>query len=152
LLDSALQTGLCVTLGEPRIQVLLDNVGTGHDFPSGASQDRRLWADVTAYSGDSVVYHSGDGDPDLWEMRQCIFAESGAEVHNFWEAATDESNTLPGQATFDMSDPRFYESHVVRKFPRSGTLGTSPDRVVLQMRLTPVAPEVLADLVASGDL
>jgi hypothetical protein len=153
LLDSELQTGLCVTEGMPRIQALLDNVAAGHDFPSGASQDRRLWADVTAYDSDGgVLYHSGQGETDIWELRECIFNVSGVETHNFWDAASFESNTLPGQATFTMSDPRYYQSHVVRKFPHNGPLSATPDRVVLQMKLTPMAPDVLSELVASGDL
>jgi hypothetical protein len=152
LLDSTLQTGLCVTLGLPRVQVLLDNVAAGHDFPSGASQDRRLWADVSAYVDGGVIYHSGDADPDLWQMRECIFNDAGTEVHNFWEAASYESNALPGQATFDRSDPRFYTSHVLRKFPRTSALPGMPDRVVLQMRLQPMGPEVIDDLIATGDL
>jgi hypothetical protein len=153
LLDTTLQTGLCVTAGMPRIRVLLDNVAAGHAFPSGAAQDRRLWADVTAFDADGgVLYHSGQGDADVWQMRECIFDSTGAEVHNFWEAARFDSNALPGQATFDKSDPRFYESHVARAFPKSALLSQDPVRVVLQMKLTPIAPEVLADLVASGDL
>lgn len=145
LLDSTLQTGLCVTQNTGRLHVLLDNVAAGHDFPSGASQDRRLWADVTAYQGDTVVYQSGMTG---WQLRECMFDDAGHEVHNFWEAASYESNTLPGQATFDPSDSRFYASHVVKKL----NAGAAPDRVVLQMKLMPMATDVLQELVDGGDL
>src|SRR5262249_44444602 len=60
--------------------------------------------------------------------------------------------TLPGQATFDKDDPRFYQTHILQKFPRTSALAMSPDRVVLQMRLQPVAQTVIDDLIATGDL
>ncbi len=161
-LNNTLQTGLCVTDGQPRIQVLLDNVAAGHDFPSGAAQDRRLWAQVQAFAGDQMIYQSGmvadgaseavPGDTDLWQMRECIFDTTGAETHDFWNAATYSANTLPGSATFDMSDPRFYQGHIVKKFPQTGQLTAAPDRVVLQMRMRPMSLDVLDELIASGDL
>jgi hypothetical protein len=153
---------LCVTVGRGRIQVLLDNVAAGHSFPSGATQDRRLWAELTAFSGGVQVFQSGaidagqsdstNTDADLWQMRDCIFDDAGTEVHNFWDAASFESNALPAQVTFDMSDSRFYQSHVVRRFPLTADLPADPDRVVLQMKLRPVSLDVLNDLVGSGDL
>jgi hypothetical protein len=160
LLDSTLQTGLCVTLGQARIDVLLDNVAAGHGFPSGAAQDRRVWTEVTAYSQGAVIYHSGTsadagGEPsdlDAWLLRDCIFDEAGAEVHDFWKAASYDGNALPGQATFDRSDMRYYQSHLVKAFPRGGPLGTAPDRVTLAVYERPISRDVTSALVASGDL
>lgn len=163
LLDTTLQTGLCVSNlgGSSSIRVLVDNVAAGHAFPSGSSQDRRLWAEVVAYKGSGVLYQSGvvaDGgvvtklaDPDLWLIRDCIFDPGGKEVHMFWEAASFESNSLPGQVTFDRLDQRFYQ-HFVQAFPRMGTLSGAPDRVTLRVRLQPIGLDVLDDLIATGDL
>ncbi len=161
-LDTTLALGLCVTQGRPRVQVLLDNIGAGHAFPSGASQDRRLWAEVTAYAQGAVVYSSGaiaagesekkPNDPDLWLIRDCIFDSEGVEVHDFWDAASYDSNALPAQKTLQKSDPAFFESHVVRAFPSSGQLPVEPDRVTLQMRLRPMSLDVLDELIAGGDL
>ncbi len=162
-LDKTLQSALCVGATGAQVKVLLDNVAAGHGFPSGAVQDRRLWVEVTAYVGADVVYRSGapstDGtpitqstDPDLWLVRDCIFDGAGKEVHMFWQAEQLESNELPGQATFDQTDPRFYQTHIVQTYPRAGALPKSPDRVTMRVHLQPMGTDVLDELVASGDL
>lgn len=164
LLDTSLQSALCVrgAEGAAQIQVVLDNVAAGHNWPSGAAQDRRAWIEVIAYAGDSVVYQSGVvppatsvtqlDDPDLWLIRDCLFDEAGAETHMFWAAADYDTNLLPAQVTFDSSDPRFYQSHVYRSYPRSGLLPRYPDRVSLKIYLQPFGLDVFDDLVSSGDL
>src|SRR5690606_18278930 len=68
LLDTTLQSALCVrgNEGAAEIQVVLDNVGAGHHFPSGSSQDRRAWIEVVAYKDGEVIYQSGvvpEGEP-----------------------------------------------------------------------------------------
>jgi hypothetical protein len=164
LLDTSLQSALCVSVaGPPEIRVLLDNVAAGHAWPSGASQDRRAWVEVVAYAGSNVVYQSGvvaDGspvvkldDPDLWLLRDCMFDASGTEVHMFWQAATTEGNELVAQATFDATDPRYYKTHIVQSYPRSGAaIAQAVDRVTMRVRIQPMGLDVLDDLVASGDL
>lgn len=162
-LDSTLQSALCVsTAGGTQMRVLLDNVGSGHSFPSGASQDRRVFTEVIAYAGANVVYQSGvldpktaivhSTDPDLWLMRDCIFDPSGAEAHMFWEVASTEGNALLAQVTFDALDPRFFMTHIERIFPRTGTVAATADRVTLRVRVQPMGKDVLDDLVTSGDL
>lgn len=168
-LDSTLAAQLCVRgAGSPGATILavLDNVGAGHKWPSGAAQDRRAWVEIIAYSGDEEVYRSGvveEGgsvselaDPDVWWMRDCLLDGSGARVHMFWEAADLDSNLLPGPVTSDPTDPAYYETHRVRTFPRPtsvpSSLDTPPDRVTMRVRLVPVGLDVLDDLIASGDL
>ena len=163
-LETALQSALCV---EPFsstsiINVILDNVGVGHAFPSGAAQDRRLWIEVVAYSGSNVVYSSGvvpDGtavtalpDRDLWLMRDCMFDASGSQVAMFWQSASYEGNELPAQVTFDLSDPRFYQTHKIKMFPATGIIPAVPDRVTLRVRLQSMGLDVIDDLIRSGDL
>jgi hypothetical protein len=162
-LDSALQGALCVT-GAGGIRVVLDPVGVGHAWPSGSAQDRRAWVEVIAYRGGAVIYQSGvvstgqsvtavSNDPDRWLLRECLFDAQGAPVNMFWLTASTEGNELPALATFDPQDPRFYGTHIVQRFPRDGTpLTTRPDMVTMRVRLQPVGIDVLADLVASGDL
>jgi hypothetical protein len=130
-LGSTLQIALCVTqLGA--VRVILDNAAAGHDWPSGAAQDRRAWAEVIASKGGSVIYQSGvvpagtpvtavTNDPDLWLLRDCMFDDSSPpkQVDMFWQAASYEGNELPGQITFDAGDPDFYLTHVVQFFPRN---------------------------------
>jgi len=165
-LDTSLQTALCVRgFGAgTTLQVILDNVAGGHSWPSGAAQDRRAWVEVVAYAGSDVIFESGvvgEGgtpaaivDPDLWLLRDCMFDASGRETHMFWDAASNESRLLPAQQTFDPTDRRFYQSHIVQTYPRAGalTLPRTPDRVTMRVRLQPVGLEVIDDLAASGDL
>jgi hypothetical protein len=168
-LNTTLQTALCVEPfgGGLKVAVLLDNVATGHFWPSGAAQDRRAWFEVVGYAGSNVVYQSGvvpdganlltEADPDLWLLRDCMFDGNGAEVSMFWQAADYESNALPVKTTFDPASPDFYKTHKLRFFPPSGApvnFGVPLDqvRITLQVKMQPVGRDVLDELVASGDL
>jgi hypothetical protein len=166
-LHDTLQSALCVRgIGEATtLQVILDNVAAGHKWPSGATQDRRAWVEVSAYAGDMPIYQSGvvaagasvtvSDDPDLWLMRDCMFDGQGKEVHMFWEAQDYEANELPGQLTFSQADPRFYKMHIMQQFPRRGTsrtLPSYPDRVSMKIHLQPVGLDVISELATSGDL
>jgi Cytochrome c554 and c-prime len=170
-LTNALQGALCVTRGSGRIGVILDTVSLGHDFPSGAAQDRRLWTEVIARDqGGNVIYQSGvvpDGtsptavgpsDPDLWLLRDCMFDTQGDLVDMFWQGATTDGNELPPIQAFFPS-PLAYASHKVRFFPESGGPLTNdagapqmPASVTLRVRLQPIGLDVLNDLVSTGDL
>jgi len=163
MLDSELQSTLCYDDATQKITVALDNVGAGHDFPSGASQDRRLWASVTAYAGSQQLYQSGvqagqtieSGlDPDLWLMRDCTYDATGAETHMFWEAAQLASNLLPGPPPLSLDDPTtLTRSHLKYVYPvGAATLPVPPDRITLGVSVKAVGDDVLASLVASGDL
>jgi hypothetical protein len=164
-LDTSLQSALCVggtAASDARIQLVLDNVAAGHSWPSGAAQDRRAWVELRAYAGGQVIYESGVvpaatsvtelRDPDLWLIRDCLFDEQGSETHMFWAAREVDSNLLPAQLTFDTSDPRYYQSHVVQGYPRTGQLQAFPDRVTARVWLQPFGLDVFDDLVESGDL
>ncbi len=167
-LDNTLQAALCVKgmPGEVSIQVVLDNVGAGHEWPSGAVQDRRAWVEVIGYSMNQVIYSSGvvaDGqsvlditDPDLWLIRDCMFNAQDQQVNMFWEAASHDSNQLLGPVTNVQTDPRYYLTHAIRAYPAPTStppmLTTMPDRVTMRVRLVPVGLDVLDDLIASGDL
>ena len=166
LLDSTLQTALCVA-GRGRdaaIQVIVDNVAGGHAFPSGASQDRRLWIELKAYAGSQLLYESGGAkgapvtagitDPSMWFIRDCDFDAAGKEVHMFWEAADIETNLLSPQLTFDQLDPRYYQSHIYATYPLTDglTLAQAPDRITMQARLRPIGTDVMEDLDQHGDL
>jgi hypothetical protein len=165
-LANSMQGALCVTAAGG-IRVILDTVGLGHDFPSGASQDRRLWTEVIAYDvTDAVIYQSGvvpDGtspvdvknDPDMWLLRDCMFDAQGGQVDMFWNGATTDGNELPPLTTFDSTQTAFYQPHKVRSFPRGGIVGSGAqaiDHVTLRVRLQPIGLDVLNDLVSTKDL
>lgn len=160
-LDTTLQSALCVSpVGT--ISVILDNVGAGHSFPSGSSQDRRVWVELQAYSQGALDYQSGvspDGglpipapDDDVWMMRDCMFDESGKQVSMFWDAASWEGNALPAPVTLDPNDPRYFQTHLQRTFPQTGRITQTIDRVTMKVRVQPIGTDVLDDLIASGDL
>jgi hypothetical protein len=162
LLDSTLSGTLCVT-SALRIEVTLDNVAAGHSVPSGAAPDRRLWAEVVAYSEGQVLYQSGVvppgqtvesiDDPDLWLIRDCLFNEARAPVHMFWEAASVASNLIPGPVKPTVLDrTSFTRSHVKYLYPTTTALPSQPDRVTLRLFMKPMGDDILDDLVASGDL
>jgi YtkA-like/Cytochrome c554 and c-prime len=166
-LATSLQGALCVTqLGQ--VRAVIDPVFLGHDWPSGAAQDRRAWAEVVTYSGGNVIYQSGvvpDGtavapsasDPDLWLLRDRMFDALGNPVSMFWQAASTQGNEIPALSTFDPLDTRYYQTHVEQVYPRGSgaaqaVLPTMPDRVTFRMRLQPIGRDVLDDLVDGGDL
>ena len=171
LLDTTVQQTLCLNPATRRLQLTLDNAGaSGHDWPSGATPDRRAWVELTAYQGGQVIYASGNTDaagafpsalpleeaspdPDLWLIRDCIYDESGNPLTMFWQAdKLARSNQLPGLLIQNVNDPTTYQTHFMREFPGTGTLPVLPDRVTVRVHLQAIGDDVLSDLVATGDL
>lgn len=159
-LDPAILTELCVSpdLGGVRLDVTLDNFLVGHDWPSGAAQDRRAWVEIVAYRAGEIIYQSGllaegqpvtqHDDPDLFLLRDRIFDADDKEVHQFWDARRVESKLLAPVATNDPSQPGYYHASTsIYRIPNQ-----LPDRITLRLLLRPVGLEVLDDLIASGDL
>lgn len=159
LLDTTLLTKLCVKQTPLGFfaEVTLDNAFAGHEFPSGANQDRRVWVELIAYKAGAVIFSTGAvedrkaasklADPSHWLLRDKIFAPDGRETHLFWEAARVEQGQLPAASTNDPLDPAFIHS-VTRRF----TLPGPPDRVKMRVRMRPLDFDLLDDLVGSGDL
>jgi hypothetical protein len=161
-LADSVQGDLCVTEAGG-VRVVLDAVAVGHSFPSGASQDRRLWIEINAYGGMSSTpyYSSGrvpaggspaevdaQADPDMWLLRDCMFGADSGEVHMFWQAVSTEGNALPALSLDPMAT-----SHRVKFFPNSESpLPAIPDRVTLNLWLQPIGLDVLNELVATHDL
>jgi hypothetical protein len=159
LLDTTLITKLCVKqtpLGFTA-DVTLDNAFAGHEFPSGAAQDRRVWVELFAYRGRDTIFSTGLvedkkastklEDPNLWLLRDKIFAPEGQETHLFWQAARVEQEQLPAAITNNPLDPAFIHS-VTRTF----TFPAPPDRVTMRVRMRPLDFDLLDDLVSTGDL
>jgi len=170
LLDTTLLIEICVEkapLDFSAVYVTLDNANAGHNWPSGASQDRRAWVEVTAYRNGQVLYTNavpGDLEPpadskEAWIFRDRIF-DGDREVHMFWEANRVERGTIGVQ--LKRSDPNsFNAAHAARRFPASGVEyikklpgddSSIPDRVTVRIRLRAMGSDVLGDLVGSGHL
>lgn len=164
-LDTTLQATLCFRPVTKVIEVVLDNVGAGHAFPSGASPDRRAWVELVASANGQTIYQSGvvpaggtqpdpSTDPGLWMLRDCTYASDGHEVRMFWEAADVVPNLLPGPIKIDYANPASLTFTHIRKLypPAPLVLSATPDRITLRVRMRAVGDDILDDLVASGDL
>ena len=165
-LDATLRIEICLqTLSDTSaVRVTLDNAGAGHNWPSGASQDRRAWVEVVAFRGGERIYESGVVEPgqsgvpradaDLWQLRDFTFNAQNQEAHMFWDVARYETATIPAQRTSNPSSPDFYMAHAVRRFPRDKTsfIQGVPDRVTVRVRIRSIGLDVIDDLVGSGHL
>jgi len=165
LLDTTLQTALCVrgTGANANLVVIVDNVASGHKWPSGAAQDRRAWFEVAAFAEGREIYRSGsvapgrDPDPmqdaDLWLVSDCMLDGTGNAVSKMWAAKSVDSNLIPGQLTFDKSSPLFYQTHVMRGFPKDplSSLPSYPERATLDVHLQPFPLALFDDLFADPE-
>lgn len=161
-LDEVLTARVCVNPigGGVEIVVRLENVAAGHNWPSGAAQDRRAWLEVIAYDGATEVFSSGvvaanervadvaQADPQMWVLRDTLTDGQGGEVHMFWEAEDYTSELLQGTTTLDPEDPAYYH-YKERSWQ---LLGVTPTRVTTRVLVRNIGYDVLDDLVASGHL
>ncbi len=159
LLKDTLVGQLCVDppLADQSLTVRLETFA-GHDFPSGASQDRRLWLEIVGYQADKVLFQSGVvpagkspadvGDPQLLLFRDVIFDSGGKEAHMFWDAHGSKSKLLT-----PLPDPpppaQGHTYSQTYKFPTKDGLA---DRITMKVYLQPLGLDVLQSLVDSGDL
>lgn len=165
-LDDTVNAFLCVgpTSGDTTLAVVtLENVAAGHAFPSGATFDRRVWVELTAWQGDAVLWSSGRWaddraldtvtdaeDPDLWRIWSRMLDADGEKTHFMWDAvALDPGPLLPVQTTLDPADPAWVQTHRSKSYLMRG--GT-PDRVTMAVKLRSFPLELVDELVASGDL
>ena len=162
LLDSTVLAELCVVevSGGADVEVYLENVAAGHSFPSGATQDRRLWLNLVASAeGQTLlsVGEVGDGedlpepgeDPDLWVLREVLYDAAGEPTHDFWSAERTEGELLPAPNGIQPGEPGYLNVHVPRRYR---IIGTAPDHIRMALKLRPMGLEVLRDLVRTGDL
>jgi hypothetical protein len=132
-------------------------------WPSGASHDRRAWAEVIAYDAKGeVVYASGvvgagqdpddlvATDPELWRLYDDAFDAADNPAFFFWDIARiDSSRLLKPQVTTDPSDPAFYHA-VTRIYPALRLQDIA--RVTARVRIRPLALHLIDELADSGHL
>lgn len=157
------KTSLCASLcvrdegGSATVTVFLHNEGAAHSWPSGATADRRAWVELVARdAAEALVLESGVitedqpvtalDDPHLWLLRDRVFDQGGNEIHEFWNAASYESELLPAPEQFgSLADATTWMS---RSYPAAAM----PARVDMRVRLQAIGLDVLLALVESGDL
>jgi hypothetical protein len=158
-LDTSLLLDVCVadTDTGSRITVSFENVGAGHFFPTGATQDRRVWLELEAWEGDKQVFQTGHVDDDralvelddpnlIWfgdTMTNC----DGEETHMFWEACETQSNTLPVATSFNPLDPDWVDTHVTRQLQVDSPGLT---RVTARVKMRPMRLDVIDELIDEG--
>ena len=161
--------GICLSpAGE--LTVRIDSINVGHNFPSGASQDRRVWLQVRAYdAANNVLFERGvvpegvdpeqTSDPTLncaninapdcagfWDR---TYKADGTPAHFFWDVARYESRHIKPAVTRDPLDAAYDHSTTVKyTVPQSQLI----DRIEAQMFIRPLPFELLHDLEQSGDL
>jgi hypothetical protein len=167
-LSTAITGAVCVN-NLNGVRVILDATGPGHNFPSGAAQDRRVWVEVVAEQNGQPFYTSGQiaaggvveptaADPDLWVIRDQMFDGQNQKVSMFWQAACAQGNELIQIQS--MTGPTAgATTHQLRYYPipASGNPGDSkfaqrPDKVTIRVHMQTIGADVLSDLVDSGDL
>jgi hypothetical protein len=162
--------GICLDPLEGGIlSVRMDSIGTGHDWPTGAAQDRRAWLEVVAYdASDKVVFHTGtlddgmgtplpDGmdpedlaDPDLFGLWDRAFKDDGSPAHMFWDIARVDGQLLRPPVTLDKNSPLFDHSSTAM-FHVPGVFGRI-DHIKARIQIRPLSYGLIRDLVGSGDL
>ena len=163
LLDTTIRVEVCVS-SVGTIDVSLENRSGGHNVPSGASQDRRLWVEVKGYdSPDSTTPRliagvppaSGDIDSSEvetpWVFRDRAFDAQDEETHMFWNVARSDPGTILAPITTRAIEPG-YHREVVKKTYHWVAAATYPGLLTVTLKMTPIARAVLDDLVNSKDL
>jgi len=160
-LEAVLLSKLCVRPSPSGVdaELTLDNAFAGHEVPSGATHDRRIWVELEAADGDTPLLTSGKidratavteakkTDPSLWYFGDTLRDERGATVLFLWEGKSHSGTKLPAAVTNDPTDPRFVHA-ITKVYP----IGGLPTRVTTKVHVRPIDVDVLSALVASGDL
>jgi len=152
--------GICL---DPRgtLTVRIDSIGTAHNWPSGAAQDRRAWLEVIASDKDgNRLFGTGEvpdrmdpeqlADPNLFGLWDRALKDDGTPAHFFWDVASVTSKLLRPPVTLDKNSPAFDHSTTV-SFDVTGVVAMI-DRIEARIRIRPLAYAMLDDLVGSGDL
>jgi hypothetical protein len=157
LSNSAFLTSIVLVAPPADFEVTLETEA-GHNQPSGAAQDRRMWVEFIAYNAaGEPIFASGDIADDQSEaeadaladdnrrvrmFRDRIFDDEGNPVHMFWDARSVQHETLPARKD---TTP----AHSVTLTYRLPSL---PARIEVRTRMRPMGFDVLEDLVESGHL
>lgn len=157
-LDGSVRASICVAPASAgsEITVVLENIGAGHGFPSGAAKNRRVWVELVASAGGSELLRTGsvaEDEPlvehvDLAVLHERTWDAAGDPASMLWDVAGVEERALPAPVTLDPRDPAY--DHTRRFTWRLS--GSVPDTVTARIRVRPMGLDILDDLVATGDL
>lgn len=157
LLASSLLAEICVA-ETGAIEVTLENAGSGHHWPSGASHNREAWLEVRAFASGQTEPVFASAPPTEAAGQALVLKDhaldaGGKTAHMFWDIAeVATSTTLPSVKTRNSRDPDFHRERRVFSFNQEPSRIEAIERVTLTVKLRPIALEVLEDLVDSGHL
>jgi hypothetical protein len=138
-----------------------------HNFPSGATQDRRVWLELIAYDENMTeMYRLGQiGDQELEEpagtTHPCLFRDyvvdaNGQETHDFWEvvASSEErqSKLMPTTPAGGVAMPGSHTAECLDFNPPLAMAAIPPAVIDLKLRIRPMGLDVLNDLISTGHL
>lgn len=165
--------GICLN-PNGQLTVRTDTFNVGHNFPSGAAQDRRTWLEVVAYDVDNnIVFSSGvvgdNQDPEdvsddvlncvganTQDNRKCagwwdrMYKADGSRADFFWEVANETSYALKPAITTNIGDPAYDHSTTVTYDVQA--VYSQIDHIRATVRTRPFPYAMLNKLVESGDL
>lgn len=148
-----------IDLGEdPESFVVQLETLAGHNQPSGAAQDRRMWLEISAFDRSGKKIYQTDpftddgsepkpGSNPPFTFHDSIFDEHGKRVHMFWDAATHTGTPLPFGPRTTMPTTSGHALSIPVHLPSA-----DPGRIELTLRMRPMGLDMLNDLVDSGDL
>jgi hypothetical protein len=154
-LNIELRVEACVDPVGQGITVSLENLSAAHYFPSGASQDRRLWVELHGYKQGKEVFQSGvvpadtaaTDVPGTWILRdETLKADGKTPAHMFWDVARVNSRTI-GVSIAENPNANI----ISRRFPPTPeTQGLQ--RLTVKVWLEPIGLDVVDDMIAAGYL
>jgi len=157
--------GICVDPGNGgEITVRMDALTVGHNWPTGASQDRRAWLEVIAYDANNVVqFQSGvvpagmdpdaaaAADPNMFTTWDRMYKADSTPAEFMWEVDhEDTTHHLKESVTFDPNSALF--DHSSTQTFLVGNLIATFDHITARVQIQPYPIATLNDLVSSGDL
>lgn len=168
-LDLSLRVQTCVDPLTSAVRVTLENNSAGHNFPSGATQDRRVWTELHAYDaadparevcssgvvppGESVTgYELNPASPNGTLGAQVLYDVTtkldGSPAHMFWDVANVEHRSIP---VAPIGDPTGRHA-VIQNYDMSVCTGqlAALSRVTVTVWVEAVGLDVLDDMAAHG--
>jgi len=149
-------------LGQLRIALESE---AGHNTPSGAAQDRRMWVELTGYDANNnelfalgriadQAVEEPEGERHPCMFREYMLDETGAETHDFWEGASLDASRgqlLPFKKIGSSVMPGFHSKECLFQPPLSAAVEPA-HHVEMHVRMRPMGMDVLNDLVSTGHL
>ncbi len=140
------------------VAVALENRLAGHRFPSGASQDRRMWVELHVYEAGNEVYKSGvvpSGTaatdwPGTWILRdEALKSDGKTPAHMFWDVASLTQQTIPVSTP---ANPQANVTGHAYKIPSANNGIVQPDEITVTVWLEPIGLDVIDDMREAGYL